>query len=100
MKIDEIVQEWYAEFVSIEGTLLFQLMTAANYMAIEPLLDLTCLALSVLTQVSIIILFVLGINVGQSFGFFILHAFLNKLTISLLGILQKKSTRYSRHVEH
>ena len=54
MKIDEIVQEWYAEFVSIDGALLFQLMTAANYMAIEPLLDLTCLALAVLTQVSLI----------------------------------------------
>ena len=54
MKIDEIVQEWYAEFVSIEGTLLFQLMTAANYLAIGPLVDLTCLALAVLTQISLI----------------------------------------------
>lgn len=42
---DEIVaQEWFREFVSTkEREQIFDLLTAANYMGIKPLLDLTCL---------------------------------------------------------
>jgi len=38
----EVVQEWYASFVSVEQEILFELILAANYMDIKPLLDLTC----------------------------------------------------------
>ena len=38
----DVVQKWYAEFVDVEQVLLFELILAANYMDIKPLLDLTC----------------------------------------------------------
>jgi S-phase kinase-associated protein 1 len=38
----EVVQSWYAEFVNVEQVMLFELILAANYMDIKPLLDLTC----------------------------------------------------------
>ncbi|CAM9949219.1 unnamed protein product, partial [Chrysoparadoxa australica] len=38
----EVVQEWYASFVQVEQEILFELILAANYMDIKPLLDLTC----------------------------------------------------------
>jgi S-phase kinase-associated protein 1 len=43
--LKEIVhQVWYQEFVESEDReMLFDLVTAANYMGIKPLLDLTCL---------------------------------------------------------
>ena len=50
-RICEIVQEWYANFVDVDQTLLFELVTAANFMDIKALLDLTCLAVSVLIKV-------------------------------------------------
>ena len=53
-RIEEIVQEWYADFVDVEQTMLFELVTAANFMDIKPLLDLTCLAVSVLIKVSVL----------------------------------------------
>lgn len=47
-KIDETVQEWYAKFCDVERAMLFELVTAANFMDIKPLLDLTCYAVAVL----------------------------------------------------
>lgn len=38
----EVVQEWYANFVAVEQETLFEMILAANYMDIKPLLDLTC----------------------------------------------------------
>ena len=50
-KIEDLVQPWYADFVKVEQGLLFELVTAANFMDVKPLLDLTCLAVSVLIKV-------------------------------------------------
>lgn len=39
-------QKWYQDFVADENLdrdMLFELLTAANFMGIKPLLDLTCL---------------------------------------------------------
>jgi S-phase kinase-associated protein 1 len=49
-KLEELVQDWYAEFVRVPKEQLFELVAAANYMDIKPLLDLTCLAVSILIK--------------------------------------------------
>ena len=38
----EVVQEYYANYVTVEQDILFELILAANYLDIKPLLDLTC----------------------------------------------------------
>jgi len=38
----EVVSQWDAEFVEVEQEMLFELILAANYMDIKPLLDLSC----------------------------------------------------------
>jgi len=40
--MSEVVQDWYANYVDVEQETLFELILAANYMDIKPLLDLTC----------------------------------------------------------
>lgn len=46
--IEEIVQpKWYADYCNVERKTLFKLVAAANFLNIKPLLDLTCLAVSV-----------------------------------------------------
>jgi S-phase kinase-associated protein 1 len=49
-RLEELVQEWYANFVKVDKNLLFDLVAAANFMDIKPLLDLTCLAVSILIK--------------------------------------------------
>lgn len=38
----EVVSKWDANFVEVDQEILFELILAANYMDIKPLLDLTC----------------------------------------------------------
>lgn len=40
--MQEVVSQWDADFVEVDQELLFELILAANYMDIKPLLDLTC----------------------------------------------------------
>eukprot|EP00543_Licmophora_paradoxa_P006791 CAMPEP_0202445092 /NCGR_PEP_ID=MMETSP1360-20130828/3980_1 /ASSEMBLY_ACC=CAM_ASM_000848 /TAXON_ID=515479 /ORGANISM="Licmophora paradoxa, Strain CCMP2313" /LENGTH=179 /DNA_ID=CAMNT_0049061243 /DNA_START=278 /DNA_END=815 /DNA_ORIENTATION=+ len=49
-KIEDLVQQWYADYINIEQTMLFEMVTTANFMDIKPLLDLTCLAVSILIK--------------------------------------------------
>jgi SCF ubiquitin ligase, SKP1 component len=46
--IDAIVRpEWYVRYCEVDREIMFQLVAAANFLNIKPLLDLTCLAVSV-----------------------------------------------------
>jgi S-phase kinase-associated protein 1 len=38
----EVVSQWDADFVDVDQELLFELILAANYMDLKPLLDLAC----------------------------------------------------------
>ena len=38
----DIVPEWYAQFVDVDQETLFDVILAANYLDIKPLLELTC----------------------------------------------------------
>ena len=49
-KLEELVQQWYADFVKVPKNMLFDLVAAANFMDIKPLLDLTCLAVSIMIK--------------------------------------------------
>jgi len=40
--MSEVVSQWDADYVEVDQELLFELILAANYMDIKPLLDLTC----------------------------------------------------------
>lgn len=40
--MEEIVGKWYAEYIDVEDDMVFELILAANYLDIKPLLDLTC----------------------------------------------------------
>ena len=42
----EIVPSWYAAFVSIEQEEIFEIILAANFLDIRPLLDLTCASIA------------------------------------------------------
>ena len=48
--IREVVQPFYADFCIVDQVLLFELVTAANFMDIKPLLDLTCFAVAALIR--------------------------------------------------
>jgi S-phase kinase-associated protein 1 len=41
-KMADVVQKWYADYVDVDQVVLFEMILAANYMDIKPLLDLTC----------------------------------------------------------
>jgi len=47
IELKDLVQDWYAEFaLEMDSKVLFQLLISANYMNIQPLLDLSCLAVA------------------------------------------------------
>lgn len=48
--LDGVVQKWYADYIKVEDILLFDLIKAANYMDIEPLLALTTAAVALLIK--------------------------------------------------
>jgi S-phase kinase-associated protein 1 len=50
IKLDEMVQGWYVDYVKVDKQVLFDLVGAANFMDVKPLLDLTCLAVSILIK--------------------------------------------------
>lgn len=52
-KLEELVQAWYVNFVKVEKDFLFELVTAANFMDIKPMLDLTVLAVCIFIKVCI-----------------------------------------------
>mmetsp|Transcript_12485 Transcript_12485/g.15656 ORF Transcript_12485/g.15656 Transcript_12485/m.15656 type:complete len:203 (+) Transcript_12485:97-705(+) len=43
-KLEEMVQEWYVNFVQVDKVLLFEMVVAANYLDIRPMLELCCVA--------------------------------------------------------
>jgi hypothetical protein len=55
MKIEEIVQPWYKDFVDVDEHTLMELMTTAQYMMVEPLVDLVWLALSFIIKVGCVL---------------------------------------------
>jgi len=48
--MEEVVQPWYAEYANVEQIFLFDLILAANYMNIKPLLDLTCAKVAIMIK--------------------------------------------------
>jgi len=43
-KIEEMVQEWYVKFVQVDKVLMFEMVVAANYLDIRPMLELCCVS--------------------------------------------------------
>jgi S-phase kinase-associated protein 1 len=55
MKIEEIVQPWYHLFVDVDELTLFELLLAANYMDVAPLVDLAWLAVAIIIKVGCVL---------------------------------------------
>ena len=56
MKIEEIVQPWYHLFVvDLDELTLFELLRAANYMDVAPLVDLAWLAIAIIIKVGCVL---------------------------------------------
>jgi len=46
-KIEDAVQSWYCEYSDVDDVMKYEILAAANFMNIQPLLDLMCLRISV-----------------------------------------------------
>ena len=44
--IEDLVQPFYADFINVDKAIVFELISAANFMDIPPLLELGCLAVA------------------------------------------------------
>ena len=40
--MNSVVDPWYAQYITLESEILFELIMAANYLDIKPLLELAC----------------------------------------------------------
>ena len=40
--LSQVVEAWYAEYVNVDQEMLFEIVMAANYLDIKPLLELSC----------------------------------------------------------
>lgn len=54
-RVDDLVQKWYVDFcdtssAGMDDKMLFGLVTAADYMNIQPIMDLACLKVAVLMK--------------------------------------------------
>jgi S-phase kinase-associated protein 1 len=50
VSINEVVQDWYGNYISVDRETLFELILAANYMDVKPLLDLCCATIASLIK--------------------------------------------------
>lgn len=48
--LKDFVQEWYVDFIAVKQPVLFELIRAANYMDIKPLLELGCASIASLIK--------------------------------------------------
>jgi len=49
-RIEDLVQEWYCIFSDVDNVMKYEILSAANYMNIQPLVDLMCLRISVMIK--------------------------------------------------
>ena len=40
--MSQVVDHWHADFVNVDQEMLFEIVMAANYLDIKPLLELSC----------------------------------------------------------
>ncbi|CAI2379979.1 unnamed protein product [Moneuplotes crassus] len=48
--IKDVVSQWYGEFVSVEIEQLYEIILAANYLDIKPLLEVSCAAVAAMMK--------------------------------------------------
>ena len=48
--MEDMVQPWYCAYSSVDDVMKYELLSAANFMNIEPLMDLMCLKISVMIK--------------------------------------------------
>ena len=48
--MEDMVQPWYCAYSSVDDVMKYELLSAANFMNIDPLMDLMCLKISVMIK--------------------------------------------------
>jgi len=46
----DLVQAWYAEFLKVENETLYAMIAAANFLNVQPMLDLTCASIAMMIR--------------------------------------------------